>query len=87
MDADDSTTVMMMKLATIELFLSKYLTRYLECVNQAADIQRILNTFESVFAEIREQTDTAYKGQGFFIIPVLRLFSFFMTRMHIKTIV
>jgi len=31
--------------------------------------------------------DTSFKGQGFFIITVLRLFSFFMTRMHIKTLI
>jgi hypothetical protein len=87
MEADDSEIILMMKLATIELFALKYLTRYLECVNQAADIQRILNTFQFVLGEIREQMDTNFKSQGFFIIPVLRLFSYFMTRMHIKTMV
>jgi len=40
-----------------------------------------------VLAEIREKMDTTYKGQGFFIIPVLRLFSFFMTRKYIKTLI
>ena len=31
--------------------------------------------------------DTIHKGKGFFLIPVIRMLSFFMIRMHVKAMI
>lgn len=31
--------------------------------------------------------DTIHKGKGFFLLPVIRMFSFFMIRMHMKAMI
>ena len=71
------------ELIQTELDLINKIERYLQYVTQPNDIKRILTTFIAIFESLDEQLKTL-KGRGFFIMPINRLFSYFITRVLMK---
>jgi len=57
--------------------------RYLMYVIHIEDIQKMLNTFLTLFDSLSEQLESL-KGKGFFLMPIHRLFSYLFTRVLLK---
>ena len=74
------------KLMNAELDLMSKIERYLQYVINPEDIKRILGTFLALFDSLSEQLKSN-KGKGFFLMPVVRLFSYVITRVLCKAYV
>ena len=46
-----------------------------------------MSTFEDVISSLRKEMDEKHSGKGFFLIIVLRLFSYFITRENMKALI
>ncbi len=71
------------ELVQTELELGSKIERYLQYVILPTDIKPILTTFQNIFTSLNDQLMTL-KGKGFFIMPVNRLFSYFIGRVLMK---
>lgn len=46
-----------------------------------------MGTFEEVISSLRKEMDEKHAGKGFYLIVVLRLFSYFITRENMKALI
>ena len=46
-----------------------------------------MGTFEEVISSLRKDMDEKHTGKGFYLIVVLRLFSYFITRENMKALI
>ncbi len=46
-----------------------------------------MGTFQDVISSLRKEMDEKHSGKGFFLIIVLRLFSYFITRENMKALI
>lgn len=79
----DQDTMRLLHLINSECNILSKLNRYLECIENPADVQRVLKTFEQVVGQISVKQQE-HAGKGFFLAPVLRMLSFFLRRTFLR---
>jgi DNA-binding NtrC family response regulator len=71
----------------IEIKVRSYLQKYFNFIEKPEDIRRILGCFEEVLAEINKERTEMHKNKGFFSVPILRLLSYFLTRLKLSSVI
>jgi hypothetical protein len=75
------------KIYTSDARMIEHFKDYFYFITDKKDVQRIMGTFEDVISSLRKEMDEKHSGKGFFLIIVLRLFSYFITRENMKALI
>ena len=77
----DAATQFMFYFAHIELEMTSVLeSKFLSCVNRSQDVARVIAYFKKKFEEIDILFKEVHSEEGFFLVPIHRLFTFLLTR-------